>query len=160
MKERKARFNFFDVLIIAFAAVVCFAGYKYFSKQSGSSANVPEISYVVELPRKEADYQQLIEQGDDIHDAIKGGYYGKVADVRREKCTEVTEAAQTGEYVKAVIEDRYDYYITIKGTPTTFSDSDIMFASQKLKVGNKIYIKSKNYAGEGVVVDIDLGDAR
>lgn len=157
MSNSKVKFNFFDVIIIIAVAAVCFVGYKYLSNKSASSSNVPEVSYVVELRRKGESYQDQIKLGDDVKDAIKGGYYGKVTDFKWEKCTEITQSSETGKFVKADVENRYNYYITITGTPTTFTDSKIMFASQEVKVGNQIYIRSKNYAGEGYVVDINIG---
>lgn len=153
---KKAKFNFFDVLIILAVAAVCFGGYKYFNKKSSAGAKAPEVSYVVELKRKDASYADQVRNGDDVYDAIKGGYYGKVTDFKKEKCTEIVTNAKLGTFDEAEVENRYNYYITVTGTPTTYSDSDIMFASQDIKVGNKIYIRSKNYSGEGTVVDIDV----
>ena len=153
---KKAKFNFFDVIIILAVAAVCFCGYKYFNKKSTDGAKAPDVSYVVELKRKDASYDSQVKVGDDVYDAIKGGYYGKVVDFRKEKCTEIVTNGNDGTFVKAEVNGRYNYYITIEGTPTTYSDSGIMFASQDVKVGNKIYIRSKNYSGEGTVVDIDI----
>ncbi len=155
---KKVKFNFFDVLIILVAVFACFAAYKYFGNQSAGGAKVPEVSYVVELQRKDASYDSQVKVGDDVYDAIKGGYYGKVTDFKKEQCTEITTNAEEGTFVKTEVEGKYSYYITIKGTPTTYTDSDIMFASQDVKVGNKIYIRSKNYSGEGTVVDINAGN--
>ncbi len=151
----KPKFNFLDVIIIVLVLGAAAVGYKYFLKTSEKSSNVSEISYVVELRRKGESYREQIKPGDDISDAIKGGYYGKVTDVKWEKCVEINQNAESGEYVKAEVEDRYNYYITITGIPTTYTDSKIMFASQEVRVGNEIYIRSKNYSGEGYVVDIN-----
>lgn len=155
-KNTRSRFNFLDILIVLFVLAVAVVGYKYFLNTSEKSSNVKEISYVVELKRKSADYQEQIKPGDDILDAIKGGYYGKVTDVTWEKCTEINTNVETGEFVKADVKDRYNYYITITGIPTTYTDSKIMFASQDVRVGNEIYIRSKNYSGAGYVVDMDI----
>lgn len=152
----KTKFNFFDVLIILFVVCAALFCYKYFLNTSEKSGNTNEISYVVELKRKGDSYQDQIKVGDEISDAIKGGYYGKVTDVKWEKCTEINPNAETGEYVEAEVENRYNYYITITGIPTTYTDSKIMFASQDVRVGNEIYIRSKNYSGEGYVVDMIL----
>lgn len=157
MSKSKIKFNLFDVFIIIAVALVCFAGFKFLSDKSASTDNVPEVSYVVELKRKGESYQEQVKIGDDIKDAIKGGYYGKVTDVRWEPCTEIVESKESGEFVKSEVPDRYNYYITITGTPTTYSDSKIMFASQEVKVGEEIFIRNKNYSGEGYVVDIDIG---
>ena len=65
---------------------------------------------------------------------------------------------KNGKFVKSEIPGKYNYYITITGTPTTYTDSKIMFASQEIRVGEEIFIRNKNYSGEGYVVDIDIND--
>ena len=158
MSKSKIKFNLFDVFIIIAVIASCYVGFSYLSDKSESTGNVPEVSYVVELSRKDAEYQNQVKIGDDIKDAIKGGYYGKVTDFRWEPCTEVVESKETGEFVESQVPDRYNYYITITGIPTTYTDSKIMFASQEVKVGESIYIRNNNYSGEGYVVDIDVAE--
>lgn len=162
MKNKKentsVRFNLFDVIIIILVLAAAFAGFRYFNVKTKSSGNVPEVSYVVELQKKDAEYYDKINKGDDIIDAIKGGYYGKVTDVKREVCTVITESAEKGEFVKTEVPGKYNYYITITGTPTTYSDRKILFASQEVRVGSEIFIKNKNYAGSGYIVDIKINE--
>lgn len=158
MSKTKAKFNLFDVFIILAVVVVCYLGFKFLSDKSATTGNVPEVSYVVEIKRQDETYQNQVKKGDDIKDAIKGGYYGKVTDFRYEPCTEIIEAKDTGKFVKSEIPGKYNYYITITGTPTTYTDSKIMFASQEIRVGEEIFIRNKNYSGEGYVVDIDIND--
>ena len=150
------KFNLFDILIILAVIAACFLGYKFLSDKSATSGNVPEVSYVVEIKRQDESYQNLVKKGDVIKDAIKGGHLGTVTDFSWEPCTEIIEARETGEYVKSEIPGKFNYYITITGTPTTYSDSKILFASQKVRVGEQLYLRSKNYSGYGFVVDIKI----
>lgn len=150
------KFNLFDVLIILVVIAACILGYKFLSDKSATGGNVPEVSYVVEIKRQDESYQSLVKKGDEIKDAIKGGHLGTVTDFSRKPCSEIIEARDSGDYVKSEIPGKYDYYITITGTPTTYSDSKILFASQKVRVGEQIYIRSKNYSGYGFVVDMKI----
>ena len=156
MSKSKIKFNLFDVFIILAVVVVCYLGFKFLSDKSATTSNVPDVSYVVEIKRQDESYQNQVKIGDEIKDAIKGGYYGKVTDFRYEPCTDTFEVSSNGEFLKKELPGKYNYYITITGTPTTYTDSKILFASQEVRVGEKIYIKNKNYVGEGYVVDIDI----
>ena len=152
------KFNLFDVLIILVVILACFLGYKFLSVKSETTGNVPEISYVVEIRRQDDFYMDLVKEGDEIKDAIKGGHLGTVTDFKWQPSTEVVDARDTGEYVKKEIPGKYDYYITLTGIPTTYSDSKILFASQEVRVGEIVYLRSKNYSGYGCVVDMKLPD--
>ena len=151
------KFGFVDIIIILLVAVLCFAGYNIISEKEGTStANITDVEFTVELKQLTEEEAAMFQNGDDVYDSLKGGYYGKVVDVRKETATAMAANTAEGTYSIQEYPDKYDVYVTIHGTPTSVTDGNIMFASQKVKVGNQMYIKSKNYVGIGYAVGVEL----
>lgn len=154
-QENKRRFNYVDVIIILLVLAVGFAGVKFLSKTSLVASEVPQVSFTVEVKNNPPEYKGLIHEGDDIKDAIKGGTFGKVTEIKAQPNKEYMEDKIDGAFVETSHEGREDVYITITGTPTTFG-KNIMFASQEIKVGKQVFIKSKEYVGSGFIVDMEI----
>lgn len=154
-QENKRRFNYVDVIIILLVLAVGFAGVKFLSKTSLIASEVPQVSFTVEVKNNPPEYKNLIHEGDDIKDAIKGGAFGKVTELKAQPNKEYMENKIDGAFVESSHAGREDVYITVTGTPTTFG-KNIMFASQEIKVGKQVFIKSKEYVGSGFIVDVEI----
>ncbi len=153
------KINIFDILIIVVLIAAVFAGYKMLAKTGEDAAGaVSEVSFTVEITNCENDLASKIQTGDDIYDSVKGGYYGKVEMVETKQSTSVVSNAQNGKYELVEYPNRQNVYITIKGTPTSMTDANIQFASQKVKVGTVAYLKSKKYVGYGHIIDMDISE--
>lgn len=155
IKEKKRRFNYVDVILILLVIAAGVVGVKFLSKTSLVASEVPEVSFTVEVKNNPPAYKELIHEGDDIKDAIKGGTFGKVTGIEVVPNKEYMEDKINGAFVETSHEGREDVYITITGTPTTFG-KNIMFASQEIKVGKQVFIKSKEYVGSGFIVDMQV----
>ena len=154
-KGNKRKFNYVDVIIILLVVAAGFAGFKFLNKTSLVASDVPQVSFTVEVKNNPPEYKTLVREGDDIKDAIKGGAFGKVTGVKAAPNKEYMEDKIDGAFVETSHEGREDVYITITGTPTTFG-KNIMFASQEVKVGKQVFIKSKEYVGSGFIVDMEI----
>lgn len=157
----KRKFNFFDVIIILLILAAAFIGYKMLNKTTEQAVSkVSEITFTVEINNCENDLAEKIKEGDMIYDSIKGGYYGEVIKVEHKPATNIVADSQNGEFKKVEYNDaggkRDNVYITIKGTPTSMNDEHIMFASQKVKIGEFAYLKASGYVAFGYVIDIDV----
>ncbi len=153
------KINIFDILIIIALIAAVFVGYKMLAKTGENAAvAVSEVTFTVEIANCEIDLASKIQPGDDIYDSVKGGYYGKVENVETKQATSVVSNTQSGKYELVEYPNRQNVYITIKGTPTSMTDGNIQFASQKVKVGTVAYLKSKNYVGYGHVIDMDISE--
>lgn len=155
--NKKFKFGIIDIVIVILVIIALVVGYKFLNGGAENSGNKKTISYTVELKNQPVDYKDLIKVGDDIKDSVKGGYLGKVKAVEFKTATEVIENKNDGTFVLSEYDNRYDVYVTIEGTPTTYGDN-IMFASQEIKVGKNIYIKNKNYVGGGYIVAMDINE--
>ena len=153
------KINIFDILIIVALLVAALVGYKMLAKTGEDALEaLPEVSFTVEIANCENDLANKIQPGDDIYDSVKGGYYGKVQNVETKQSTSVVANMQSGKYELVEYPNRQNVYITIKGTPTSMTDGNIQFASQKVKVGTVAYLKSKNYVGFGHVINMDISE--
>ncbi len=158
----KKKFNFVDVLIVLFVLAVAFGGVKLLSGKEGKVTNaVRDVSFTVEVAKSDKTFADAIKIGDDIYDSKKGGYYGKVTNVEAKPAKTMGANTAEGKYVISEFEGKYDVYITVSGTPTTVTDGNIMFAGQKVKVGNEMFLKSAAYVGYGYAVDVHFdGEAQ
>ena len=157
MENKKMKFNITDILIVL--VVICLAvfGWGIISDKGETSATaVSEVSFTVEINKCDKFVAEAIKPGDDIYDSLKGGYYGKVESVEMEPETSVAAHTDTGTFSLETYPDRYSVYVTIKGTPTTMNDGNIMFANQRVKVGTMAYLKSAGYVGFGYVTDVQI----
>lgn len=151
------KFGFVDIIIILLVVALLAVGYKIVSDKEGtSSAAISDVEFTVELSKLDKEVADMICVGDDIYDSLKGGYYGKVVDVKVQKATELFENTDSGSFVISEYPDKYNAYVTIHGTPTSITDGNILFASQKVKVGLEMFLKSKNYVGIGYAVGVDV----
>ena len=154
----KKKINFIDILIVLFVVFALLFVVKYFSTSSKKANDAPTVSYVVELKSVIADSVEVFKEGLDVKDSIKGGYLGKITKVEVKDNVEIRENTVDGKFVKSTFPNKKDVYVTIEGTPTTFSDSDIMFANQSVKIGKVMYLKTKDFVGHGYVTGIQIMD--
>ena len=151
------KFGIVDIIIILMVVVLCVAGYGIIDEKGETATkSVSDVEFTVELKQLTKAEAEVICEGDEITDSIKGGYYGKVVKVETKKATAIAANTVDGVYSVEEYPDKYDVYVTIHGTPTTMTDSAIQFASQKIKIGCAAYLKSKTYVGSGYVVALDI----
>ena len=150
----KKKISLIDILIILVIALCLVFVVKYFSTNSKKSYNVPEVSYVVELKSLDEKNLDVFKVGDKIIDGVKGGYLGNVTKVEIKDNVETREDTENGRFIQSSFENRKDVYLTISGVPTTYTDDEILFATQEIKIGKQLHMKSKNYVGHGYIISV------
>lgn len=150
----KKKISLIDILIILVIALCLVFVVKYFSTNSKKAYNVPEVSYVVELKSLDEKNLDVFKVGDKIIDGVKGGYLGNVTKVEIKDNVETREDTENGRFIQSSFENRKDVYITISGVPTTYTDDEILFATQEIKIGKQLHMKSKNYVGHGYIISV------
>ena len=157
MEKKKMKFNITDIIIVLVVILLALFGWNIISDKGESTAtSVSDVSFTVEINNCDKFVGEAIKSGDDIYDSLKGGYYGKVENVEIKPETTVAAHTDTGTFSVETYPDRYSVYVTVKGTPTTMTDGNIMFANQKVKVGTMAYLKSAGYVGFGYVTDVQI----
>lgn len=148
-----------DIIIVFLVIALCVAGYFIISEKEGTSTvNISDIEFTVEVRMLRKESVENFKVGDEVYDILKGGYYGEIVDVKVQKSNVITSNSVDGTYILEEYPDRYDAYITIKGTPTSMTEEDIMFASQKIKVGTMSYLKNNDAVATGYIVDVNILD--
>ena len=150
----KKKISLIDILIILVIALCLVFVVKYFSTNSKKAYNVPEVSYVVELKSLDEKNLDVFKVGDKIIDGVKGGYLGNVTNVEIKDNVETREDTENGRFIQSSFENRKDVYLTISGVPTTYTDDEILFATQEIKIGKQLHMKSKNYVGHGYIISV------
>lgn len=158
MEKKKFKFSVIDVIISLAIIALIVAGVKIINKTEVRSNGIPDVEFTVEIKQKTQSYADSIKKGGDVYDSVKGGYFGTVTNVEAKPAEAVAADTVDGKYVMSHFEDRYDVYVTIHGTPSTFTDKDVKFASKEVKIGEEAFIKSKNYTGTGYIVKMDILD--
>lgn len=155
---KKNKIGILDIIIIlAIIAAVVFS-VNYFKTSSQTAGKIPTVTYQVEIKSVPLDYVDYYKNsiGETVKDSIKGGYMGNVVDVQATSNVEIRENIIDDEFVKSEFKDKSDVIITIEGKPTVFDDKDIKFATQAIKIGETVYLKSKNFVGYGYVTNINI----
>lgn len=150
----KKKISLIDILIILVIVLCLVFVVKYFSTNSKKAYNVPEVSYVVELKSLDEKNLDVFKVGDKIIDGVKGGYLGNVTKVEIKDNVETREDTENGRFIQSSFENRKDVYLTISGVPTTYTDDEILFATQEIKIGKQLHMKSKNYVGHGYIISV------
>ncbi len=156
MKKNKIGILDFIIILMIIAAVA-FA-VNYFKTSSQTAGKIPTVTYQVEIKSVPLDYVDYFKNsnGETVKDSVKGGYMGKIVDVQVLNNTEIRENTIDDEFVKSEFKDKSDIIITLEGKPTVFDDKDIKFATQEIKIGETVYLKSKNFVGYGYITQINI----
>lgn len=147
-----------DILIILIAVVCAVFAVKYFTANSKKAYNVPEVSYVVELKSLSDEYLDVFKEGRQNHRRqLRAVISEALKKLRLTDNVETREDAENGRFVQSSFENRKDVYLTISGVPTTYTDDEILFATQEIKIGKQLHMKSKNYVGHGYIISVNDG---
>lgn len=156
MKKNKIGILDIFIIIIVIAAVI-FA-INYFKTSSQTAGKIPTVTYQVEIKSVPNDYVDYYKNSinDTVKDSVKGGYMGKITDVKVINNSETRENTIDDKFVKSEFKDKKDIIITLEGKPTVFDDKDIKFATQAIKIGETVYLKAKNFVGYGYITQITV----
>ncbi len=158
MEKKRFKISIIDIIIVLVFALVIILGVNIINKTQISSSYIPDVEFTVEVKQQDEAYADEIKVGDDIYDSVKGGYFGKVTKVTKEPASTIAEDTVNGRYIKSYYDNKYDVYVTISGTPGTYNDKTIMFASKEVRVGEEAFIRNKNYTGKGYIVEVNVLD--
>ena len=88
-----------DIIIILMVIVLCVAGYGIIDEKGKSATqSVSDVEFTVELKQLTKTESEMICEGDEINDSVKGGYYGKVVKVETKKATAIAANTIDGVY--------------------------------------------------------------
>ena len=122
MNGRKVKFNAIDaVIILILAAVVGVLLYSFvFSEKEAETPDVTTrtIQYVVEAQNLDEHFDQLVENGQPVQDAVGRKSIGKVVGVQAVPFEKITFSYDTGRETVSEAEGRINLRITIEAEVT------------------------------------------
>ena len=158
MSDKKIKFNGMDLFIVIIVAAVIAAGaYILFGRDGGSVASSQNVTVrtVVELTAMTEDFAQLIKEGDVVLVGEKEKMRTNVEKIEVEPAKTTGYDILTGKVLRSVLPDEYDVRITLVGDGAE-TESTVEMNGAAIRVGQKEALNSKNWAGYGYVVGLEV----
>lgn len=152
----KVKFNVMDVIIVLILLAVIGAGLLLLG--GGSEAGAAEIRTIqlqVELAKQEEAFTKLPQVGDKAAIGVKEKMDVTVTKVEVKPATASSEDVLGGTRPIVEIEGRYDVLITLEGEGVE-TDAAVKINDVAARVGDEAVIKSKNWAGVGVFLGVEV----
>jgi len=120
MKKNKIRFNLIDLLIILVVAAAVFVLLYVFvfsdNKNQAEEVNNTNIRYVFEIQKVDSRFEDLVEVGQPVQDAIERRNIGKVIGVQAIPYQKLVYDSSKGAEVAADVENMVTLKITVEAT--------------------------------------------
>jgi len=157
MSGRKVRFNAVDavILLILAAAVGVLLYIFVFSadKNQNTETNVHTIQYVVEIQNIDDHYENAVEIGQPVQEAVKRKQIGTVVGVQTLPFEKVTFNYETGKTTVAAAEGMITMKITIEASVTE-TDRAFTVDGCEIRVGEQYSLMLPGMYGAGFCTDI------
>ncbi len=152
----KVKFNVMDIIIVLILLAAIGAGVLLLggSAREGS-AETKTIELKVELGKQEEAFTKLPKVGDRADIGVKEKMNVTVTNVEIKPATTSSEDVLGGTRPIVEIQDRYDVLITLEGEGVE-TDGAVKLNDVAARVGDEAVIKSKNWAGVGVFLGVEV----
>ncbi len=151
--SKKIKWTLIDTLIVVLVIVAGVALVNVFGRDQGKG-ETKTIEAVVLLAKEDTEVKDAIKVGDEITVSLTEKDSGTLKDVRVEPATAMSFNAIDGKYAIEPIDGKVDIYATVE-LDVTENDLAFTCGSTVVKVGEKTPFRSKGYALEGYVVQIN-----
>ena len=120
MKKKKLRFNLIDLIILLVIAAAVFLLLQVFvfsgNNNQADEVNYTNISYVFEIQKVDSRFEDLVEVGQPVQDAVERRSIGRVTGVQAVPYQELTFNAEEGIETAADVENMITLKITVEAT--------------------------------------------
>lgn len=140
------------VIIVVSVAAVCFKFGFSVHKNVGSAGD--EITYVMKVKAIRQSSADALNIGDSLTEKTTKKKIGKIIDKRVEKAKEVVNKADGTLTSEVEIPDKYDVYITVKGSGTSNDTGYFLDGTYQMGVFSSVEFTSKYIATTGTVTEI------
>lgn len=149
-------FNSIDiVIIIAIAAIIGGGIYAYGRYQDNHNSNRGTVEYQVEIKGVDEKFVSAINNGDFIRESVKGNNLGRVAGKSYTPASNINADFLNGKYVISEMPGKLDLVLKLTADAEITSKS-ITVGGLEIRIGQKIYVKGKGYAGEGYIINVNI----
>jgi hypothetical protein len=148
------RFNILDLFIIAIIIVLGVGGFYKVKKVNPTNVIKPKpVELKIIVMEREKFGVDMIKKGDILKEYDTGIVLGEIKDIEVNPAS--TEVVTTdGEIKIAEIPDRYDLLITIDAK-AMITENAIMSGNKELRIGNKLVLRTKTYALDSIVLEVN-----
>ena len=155
MTKEKNRLNFIDIAIIAALLLVIAAGIWYL--MNARSGKETEVYFTVEMRENMPNFIENVIIGAEVRDSVRNFTLGHVVAVEQKPAISYSFNNETNEIIIETFENRFDVYVTVKGTATV-TDSEITIENQPVRVGRQMFLRGQGFAGSGFVTELRLNE--
>ncbi len=150
------KFNVMDIIIVLILLAVIGAGVLLLGGGAETgSAETKTIQLQVELAKQEEAFTKLPKVGDKAAIGVKEKMEVTVTNVEVKPATTTSEDALNGTRPLVEIPERYDVLITLEGEGVE-TDAAVKLNDVAARVGDEAVIKSKNWAGVGIFLGVEV----
>ena len=148
------RFNILDLFIIAIIIVLGVDGFYKVKKVNPTNVIKPKpVELKIIVMEREKFGVDMIKKGDILKEYDTGIVLGEIKDIEVNPAS--AEVVTTdGEIKVAEIPDRYDLLITIDAK-AMITENAIMSGNKELRIGNKLVLRTKTYALDSIVLEVN-----
>lgn len=152
----KVKFNVMDVIIVLILLAAIGAGvFLLGGSAQGGSTQTKTIELQVELAKQEEAFTKLPKVGDKAAIGVKEKMDVTVTKVEVKPAVTTAEDVLNGTRPLVEIPKRYDVLITLEGEGVE-TDGAVKLNDVAARVGDEAVIKSKNWAGVGVFLGVEV----
>lgn len=157
MANRKIRFNFIDLLILA-VIVLAVLLLLYIFVWSGRGAQTAEtqtvtIEYVIEIQKIDENYSNIIEKGQSVEDAVERKNIGTVKATDAKVTQEINFNYTTGKEEYSEVDDKINLYVTVTAEAAE-TESSFTVNGYEVCVGKMISVILPEFQGYGYCIEL------
>jgi len=148
------KFNILDLGIILMILVLGLAGfYKLKANNVATFIKPKPVDIRVIVRAREQTSLDEIKVGDILKEYDTGIVLGEIKSIDIKPAVIEVETVD-GEIKLAEIPERYDFYIDIDAS-ATINENSIVSGNKELRIGNKLVLRTKTYALESYILEIN-----
>lgn len=148
------KFNILDLFIIAMIIVLGVGGFYKVKKVNPTNIIKPKpIDLKIIVMEREKFSADMIKKGDILKEYDTGIVLGEITDIEANPAA-AEVATIDGEIKIAEIPDRYDLLITVDAK-AMITENAIMSGNKELRIGNKLVLRTKTYALDSIVLEVN-----
>ncbi len=154
-RKTKARFNLFDVFVIAvivaaLGIVLVLAGGLERTDVAGQPV---EVSYQLELTYVGEEYKDSARVGDIVKDGVRKTELGEITSVKVSPMTAITTNPDTGEVLEVDVPGKYKVILTCKANGNVDSGR-VAIGSFTLGVGTEVFVQTYGISGRSFCIGV------
>jgi hypothetical protein len=160
-RKIKWRLNVFDIAIII-AAVAAVYLFLRLGQSAGveilSSGTPTTVRYTVEILGLPEGFTDQIKPGDAIMEIVEKRSVGTVVSVDTQPFVMSSKNIITGEYIDAVVPERYTGNLLIESAAMETDESIVVGGGFAVRNGARMSIMGPGYAGAGYIINVERGE--